>query len=189
MSDTATLSGTITVTNPPETYTVTIAASSGGATKTETLEMEADDGASKSTIGYEIGELLAGTCTVTFEGDTLNTVTDTVELSAGQTSVLNVQLEATATLTGEISIIGASSGSHYLITITALATDGTTVLASTTAMVTGESGSYSVSGIPPGNCSVKFQNPNIAQVQINMQIYLHHPNNQPVTMYTNQDVH
>jgi hypothetical protein len=86
----------------------------------------------------------------------------------------------TATLTGTITIISASKSSHP-IAITVSANDGT-IITTATAAVIPESGDYSISGLPAGECNVKFTNPNLTSANESITISLSKPNQLNATM-------
>jgi hypothetical protein len=86
----------------------------------------------------------------------------------------------TATLTGTITVISTSNSSHT-ITITVSDDSGATI-ATTTATVATETGDYSISGLPAGDCKVKFTNPNLTTANESITISLSKPNHINATM-------
>jgi hypothetical protein len=85
----------------------------------------------------------------------------------------------TATLTGTITAVTDSDSTHSVITITATF-NGATV-ATTTATLTGSgngelSGTYSISGLPAGECGIKFVNVNFTTANETTNISLSKPN-------------
>lgn len=93
-------------------------------------------------------------------------------------------MASTATLTGTITVISTSNSSHT-ITITVSSDDGTTIATATAAVTTDNgsgSGDYSISGLPAGDCHVKFTNPNLTTANESMTISLSKANTLDATM-------
>ncbi|SRR5216684_3675059 len=93
-------------------------------------------------------------------------------------------MATTATLTGTITVISTSNGSHT-ITITVSDDTGATIATATAAVTTesgGGSGGYSVSGLPAGDCKVKFTKPNLTTASESVTISLSKANSINATM-------
>ena len=93
-------------------------------------------------------------------------------------------MASTAALTGTITVISTSNSSHA-ITITVSNDAGTTIATATAAVTTASgsgSGPYSISGLPAGDCKVKFTNPNLTTANESLTISLTKANNLNATM-------
>jgi len=83
-------------------------------------------------------------------------------------------MASTATLTGTITVISTSDGSHK-ITITITDDSGATITTATTAVTTQNgsgTGDFSISGLPAGDCKVKFTNPNLTSANSSITLSL-----------------